>query len=165
MISLGSLVVGTMGMHRDGACMNRSRESHHESATPTRRRPSTTVCAVLRAALLLAVALLLAGTSAASTRKDGEGRLDLVAYPGYAEAGGEDPRVNWVQPFVHLTGCKVHVRTVRSSTELLDVVAGARTLRRGRGLRGHHPGADRRSTRSSRSTQRASRTTHASTRR
>ena len=64
--------------------------------------------------------------SAASTRKDGEGRLDLVAFPGYAEAGGEDPRVNWVQPFVHQTGCKVHVRTVRSSTELLDVVARGR---------------------------------------
>jgi putative spermidine/putrescine transport system substrate-binding protein len=78
---------------------------------------------VLRAALLLAFALLLAGTAGASSRGSGEGRLDLVAFPGYAEAGGEDPRVNWVQPFVHLTGCKVHVRTVRSSTELLDVVA------------------------------------------
>jgi putative spermidine/putrescine transport system substrate-binding protein len=52
-----------------------------------------------------------------------EGRLDLVAFPGYAEAGGDDPRVNWVTPFVQATGCKVHVRTVRSSTELLDVVA------------------------------------------
>jgi putative spermidine/putrescine transport system substrate-binding protein len=30
--------------------------------------------------------------------------------------------VNWVTPFVQRTGCKVHVRTVRSSTELLDVV-------------------------------------------
>ncbi len=52
-----------------------------------------------------------------------EGRLDLVAYPGYAEAGGDDPRVNWVTPFVQATGCKVHVRTVRSSTELLDAVS------------------------------------------
>ena len=25
------------------------------------------------------------------------GRLDLVAFPGYAEAGGDDPRVNWVR--------------------------------------------------------------------
>src|SRR5262249_59745316 len=55
-----------------------------------------------------------------------EGRLDLVAYPGYAEAGGDDPRVNWVTPFVRQTGCKVHVRTVRSSTELLEVVEKGR---------------------------------------
>jgi putative spermidine/putrescine transport system substrate-binding protein len=55
-----------------------------------------------------------------------EGHLDLVAFPGYAEAGGNDPRVNWVTPFVQATGCTVHVRTVRSSTELLDVVAGGR---------------------------------------
>jgi putative spermidine/putrescine transport system substrate-binding protein len=55
-----------------------------------------------------------------------ERRLDLVAFPGYAEAGGEDPRVNWVTPFVRATGCKVHVRTVRSSTELLDAVANGR---------------------------------------
>jgi putative spermidine/putrescine transport system substrate-binding protein len=55
-----------------------------------------------------------------------EGHLDLVAFPGYAEAGGTDPRVNWVTPFVHATGCAVHVRTVRSSTELLDVVVHGR---------------------------------------
>jgi putative spermidine/putrescine transport system substrate-binding protein len=55
-----------------------------------------------------------------------EGRLDLIAFPGYAEAGGDDPRVNWVTPFVQASGCKMHVRTVRSSTELLDAVATRR---------------------------------------
>src|SRR6476646_11477562 len=79
--------------------------------------------AVLRRFSLAVLALVLAATAAASTRKD-ERRLDLVAFPGYAEAGGDDPRVNWVQPFVRKTGCKVHVRTVRSSTELLEVVDG-----------------------------------------
>jgi putative spermidine/putrescine transport system substrate-binding protein len=34
--------------------------------------------------------------------------------------------VNWVTPFVQKTGCKVHVRTVRSSTELLDAVSNGR---------------------------------------
>lgn len=76
--------------------------------------------------LVGALALVLAATAAASSRAGGEGRLDLVAFPGYAEAGGDDPRVNWVQPFVRRTGCKVHVRTVRSSTELLDVVTHGR---------------------------------------
>ncbi len=75
-------------------------------------------------ALGLVVACL--GTAAGRTHQGlpkAEERLDLVAFPGYAEAGGDDPRVNWVTPFVQSTGCKVHVRTVRSSTELLDVVA------------------------------------------
>jgi putative spermidine/putrescine transport system substrate-binding protein len=76
---------------------------------------------VLRRCLLAVLVLALAATAAASTRAV-EQRLDLVAFPGYAEAGGDDPRVNWVTPFVQRTGCKVHVRTVRSSTELLDAV-------------------------------------------
>src|SRR5262245_29844150 len=81
-----------------------------------------------RLALGLAVVAL---SSAAGVGADGatrvppaESRLDLVAFPGYAEAGGDDPRVNWVTPFVRKTGCKVHVRTVHSSTELLDAVDG-----------------------------------------
>src|SRR5436190_16882534 len=73
---------------------------------------------------MLAVAL--ATTAGASARPAPEARLDLVAFPGYAEAGGDDPRVNWVTPFVQRTGCKVHVRTVHSSTELLDVVDAGR---------------------------------------
>src|SRR6476469_2778634 len=81
--------------------------------------------AVLRRFSLAVLALVLAATAAASTRTD-ERRLDLVAFPGYAEAGGDDPRINWVTPFVQKTGCKVHVRTVRSSTELLDAVANGR---------------------------------------
>jgi putative spermidine/putrescine transport system substrate-binding protein len=78
--------------------------------------------------------LVAAGCGSTTTARTGyltrlpaaEGRLDLVAFPGYAEAGGDDPRVNWVTPFVQATGCKVHVHTVRSSTELLDVVAHGR---------------------------------------
>jgi putative spermidine/putrescine transport system substrate-binding protein len=82
---------------------------------------------VLRRVLIAVTILGLAGSAAASTRSGlpaAEGRLDLVAFPGYAEAGGDDPRVNWVTPFVQRTGCKVHVRTVHSSTELLDAVDG-----------------------------------------
>lgn len=78
----------------------------------------------MRRVAFLVLALALAGTAAASTGR-AVGQLDLVAFPGYAEAGGDDPRVNWVTPFVQKTGCKVHVRTVRSSTELLDVVTHA----------------------------------------
>jgi putative spermidine/putrescine transport system substrate-binding protein len=80
---------------------------------------------VLRRLPLVALGLALAATATASPRKD-ERRLDLVAFPGYAEAGGDDPRVNWVTPFVQRTGCKVHVRTVHSSTELLAAVSTGR---------------------------------------
>src|SRR5262245_25751297 len=86
---------------------------------------------VLRGALLAVLGLVLTAAAASATTRSAaaglppaESRLDLVAFPGYAEAGGDDPRVNWVQPFVQKTGCKVHVRTVRSSTELLEVVEG-----------------------------------------
>ena len=82
-----------------------------------------------RALIAFLVAGAVAGAAAASVRSGvppAEGRLNLVAYPGYAEAGGDDPRVNWVTPFVRQTGCKVHVRTVRSSTELLEVVEKGR---------------------------------------
>jgi putative spermidine/putrescine transport system substrate-binding protein len=89
----------------------------------------------VRRYLLLGVAVL-AGAYASATSSGAsstpflpaaEGRLDLIAFPGYAEAGGDDPRVNWVTPFVQATGCKVHVRTVRSSTELLQAVAAGRS--------------------------------------
>jgi putative spermidine/putrescine transport system substrate-binding protein len=79
-----------------------------------------------------ALAVLAASTAAALGAPKGprlpaaEGHLGLVAFPGYAEAGGDDPRVNWVTPFVQKSGCKVHVRTVHSSTELLDAVATGR---------------------------------------
>jgi putative spermidine/putrescine transport system substrate-binding protein len=86
----------------------------------------------MRRLLVVALATLTAAGGAAAVG-DGspsgrklEHRLDLVAFPGYAEAGGDDPRVNWVTPFVQRTGCKVHVRTVRSSTELLEAVAHGR---------------------------------------
>jgi putative spermidine/putrescine transport system substrate-binding protein len=80
------------------------------------------------AACTLAAVVLSAGAALAAGGTPrlpaAEGRLNLVAFPGYAEAGGDDPRVNWVTPFVQRTGCKVHVRTVHSSTELLDGVDG-----------------------------------------
>jgi putative spermidine/putrescine transport system substrate-binding protein len=86
--------------------------------------------ALVIAALLAAVSGVAVGkgppAGPPATLPAAEARLDLVAFPGYAEAGGDDPRVNWVTPFVQATGCRVHVRTVRSSTELLDAVADGR---------------------------------------
>src|SRR5690242_13771956 len=94
-------------------------------STWMRRRTDDYRSAVLRRLPLVVGALVLTGFGA-TAQPAPENRLDLVAFPGYAEAGGDDPRVNWVTPYVQQTGCKVHVRTVRSSTELLDAVANGR---------------------------------------
>lgn len=51
-----------------------------------------------------------------------EDRLDLIAYPGYAESGSNDPDVDWVTPFERTTGCNVRVRVARSATEMIDLV-------------------------------------------
>ncbi len=90
---------------------------------------------MIRRLLPLTLALVAAGCGVAGggvARTSGdalppaEGRLELIAYPGYAEAGGEDLDANWVTSFRRETGCEVHVRTVRSTTELLDVVVHGR---------------------------------------
>lgn len=84
------------------------------------------------AAALALTAATLVGSAAPDRRAalpPAEGHLDLVAYPGYAEAGGNDPRANWVTPFVQATGCKVRVQTVHGATELLKAVE-----------HGHHDG-------------------------
>ena len=53
-----------------------------------------------------------------------EGRLDLLAMPGYAERGGTDPRYDWIDGFERRTACKVHVETVATPAELLVRLAG-----------------------------------------
>ena len=41
----------------------------------------------------------------------GEGEVNILAWPGYAEDGSTDPTVDWVTPFEKQTGCKVNVKT------------------------------------------------------
>src|SRR4051812_9743043 len=70
---------------------------------------------------------------------DGEGELNVLAWPGYAESGKNDPKVDWVSPFEQQTGCQVNVREFGTSDEAVslmhsggyDVVSasGAATLR------------------------------------
>ncbi len=51
----------------------------------------------------------------------GEGTLNVLAWPGYAENGSTDPKVDWVNPFTKDTGCKVNVKTFATSAEAVQL--------------------------------------------
>ncbi|WP_197382870.1 ABC transporter substrate-binding protein [Mycolicibacterium mengxianglii] len=59
---------------------------------------------------------------AATEVGDGEGELNLIAWPGYAENGSNDPAVNWVTPFEQQTGCKVNVKIGNTSDEMVQLM-------------------------------------------
>src|SRR5689334_9436433 len=52
----------------------------------------------------------------------GEGELNLVAWPGYAENGSNDPAVDWVTPFEKQTGCKVNIKIGNTSDEMIQLM-------------------------------------------
>ncbi|MCE5991790.1 putative ABC transporter substrate-binding protein YdcS [Pseudomonas sp. 5FOS] len=52
----------------------------------------------------------------------GEGRLDIVAWPGYIERGESDKAYDWVSGFEKETGCKVSVKTAATSDEMVSLM-------------------------------------------
>jgi putative spermidine/putrescine transport system substrate-binding protein len=52
---------------------------------------------------------------------DGEGALNVLAWPGYAEDGSTDPEVDWVTPFEEETGCNVEVKVFPTSNEAVKL--------------------------------------------
>jgi putative spermidine/putrescine transport system substrate-binding protein len=52
----------------------------------------------------------------------GEGQLNLIAWPGYAEDGSNDPKVDWVHPFEQQTGCKVNIKIGNTSDEMVQLM-------------------------------------------
>ena len=89
-------------------------------------------------AIAAAAALLVAGCSQSGTRGGdagappkltpassigaGEGQLNLVAWPGYAEDGSNDPKVDWVHPFEKETGCTVNIKIGNTSDEMVQLM-------------------------------------------
>ena len=55
---------------------------------------------------------------------DGEGKLSVLAWPGYAEDGSNDPAADWVTPFEEATGCQVDVKTFGTSDEAVKLMQG-----------------------------------------
>ncbi|MBA2559301.1 MAG: ABC transporter substrate-binding protein [Propionibacteriales bacterium] len=52
----------------------------------------------------------------------GEGELNVLAWPGYAESGDNDPKVDWVSPFETETGCRVNVKEFGTSDEAVSLM-------------------------------------------
>ena len=52
----------------------------------------------------------------------GEGVVDIVAWPGYIERGDTDPNFDWVSDFETKTGCKVRIKTAGTSDEMVALM-------------------------------------------
>jgi putative spermidine/putrescine transport system substrate-binding protein len=52
----------------------------------------------------------------------GEGRVDIVAWPGYIERGETDPNFDWVTSFEQKTGCMVNIKTANTSDEMVALM-------------------------------------------
>jgi putative spermidine/putrescine transport system substrate-binding protein len=52
----------------------------------------------------------------------GEGQVNILAWPGYAEDGSNDPKVDWVTPFEKETGCKANVKYFGTSDEAVNLI-------------------------------------------
>ena len=79
--------------------------------------------------LAAVVSLALSGCSAPAstggTMLDKLGKsektLTLLGWPGYAEDGSNDPKVDWVTPFEQATGCQVTFKSYGTSDEALSL--------------------------------------------
>ena len=78
-------------------------------------------------AAAIAAAGLAIGTASAQPKMvqklgKGEGRVDIVAWPGYIERGATDKKFDWVTDFEKKTGCKVNVKTAGTSDEMVALM-------------------------------------------
>jgi putative spermidine/putrescine transport system substrate-binding protein len=51
-----------------------------------------------------------------------EGKLNIIAWAGYAEDGSTDKKVDWVTPFEKETGCQVNVKIGNTSDEMVTLM-------------------------------------------
>jgi len=51
-----------------------------------------------------------------------EGEVNILAWPGYAEDGSNDPKVDWVTPFEEETGCEANVKVFATSDEAVNLM-------------------------------------------
>jgi len=51
-----------------------------------------------------------------------EGKLNIIAWPGYIERGANDKKYDWVTAFEKQTGCQVNVKTAATSDEMVSLM-------------------------------------------
>ena len=75
-------------------------------------------------AFIPALAVVLASAAQAQVTEIGqpEGRVSIVAWPGYIERGETDPKFDWVTTFEEATGCKVEIKTANTSDEMVALM-------------------------------------------
>jgi putative spermidine/putrescine transport system substrate-binding protein len=71
----------------------------------------------------LGMAILTAQAAEPPLRWIKEGRLDIIAWPGYIERGQTDKNYDWVTQFEKETGCQVNVKTAATSDEMVSLMA------------------------------------------
>ena len=81
---------------------------------------------ILRTATAIALALSVSQAAVAQEMLteigEGEGALNIVAWPGYIERGETDPGFDWVTGFEEATGCMVSVKTANTSDEMVALM-------------------------------------------
>jgi putative spermidine/putrescine transport system substrate-binding protein len=70
----------------------------------------------------LLLAALLTLSIAPLVRAQGEGQVDIIAWPGYIERGETDPAYDWVTSFEEETGCMVNVQVAATSDEMVALM-------------------------------------------
>ncbi len=64
-----------------------------------------------------------AGPTVIDTIGPGEGQLNLIVWPGYAESGANVPEYDWVHPFETKTGCQIKtIKEAGSSDEMVTLM-------------------------------------------
>jgi putative spermidine/putrescine transport system substrate-binding protein len=87
-----------------------------------RRSPASKLSLVALALALSAAVGSVAAQQPLQKLGKGEGRVDIVAWPGYIERGETDKKFDWVTDFEKKTGCKVNVKTAGTSDEMVALM-------------------------------------------
>ncbi len=73
-------------------------------------------------AAVAAVSVIASAAEMKSEIGEGEGVVDIVAWPGYIERGATDSKFDWVTDFEAQTSCKVRIKTANTSDEMVALM-------------------------------------------
>lgn len=91
--------------------------------TTLRRSQIAAACLAIASASVLAACGSDDGKDTEAVEKLGktEGKVSILAWPGYVEDGSNDPKVDWVSAFEKETGCQVTSKVYGTSDEALQL--------------------------------------------